>query len=597
MTKVPLGALALLVALIFGAAASAAAQDPPRVSVQLNTGLAKLGETVGILVHMEGTTEGSIGDLPDVPGLSIGPIPGGRTSRQATSINGRMSVQSSISWTIPVRASAEGEYVIPPFLVTAAGNDYETNPMPLRVKEDLAGAELGIVQVKITPKKVVLGQPFDVEVSFGWDTAVRKLNHADLSLPWWGQIPGAIEMEGSGRRELGKSYTSVLLNSRSQIEVTREGAGSIRGRSFEMFSLRRSYLATSPGLIEFPASHLKFGQMLGGGFLDPAREGDMYYTKAEPVSLVVGTLPETGRPRDYLDAVGSITARAEIDRREVNAGDSIKLRVEWTGQGNLEFFALPDATHLDGMENINFYGVTDELKERNRRVSVFDFAPLSEAVKELPSIPLVVYNPETEAYERVVTQPMPIRVHALEGTGSLDVEELPELEEDIRDLRSEIPASPSRGGDGLEPDPHFLRKFGGALALLGAAWAGLRVAVRRNGDPATPGNRRRRAAHRNLRRALRRSDSASARQQAFGAFLSARSGEGEGAWIGRDLQPILVAYPAMAKVALAMAELDSAVWSSGSGHQASDGELLALARTVESLDLEVAANTLQGESR
>ncbi|MDG2144847.1 MAG: hypothetical protein P8N31_14950, partial [Planctomycetota bacterium] len=124
-----------------------------------------------------------------------------------------------------------------------------------------------------------------------------------------------------------------------------------------------------------------------------------------------------------------------------------------------------------------------------------------------------------------------------------------------------------------------------------------RVAVRRNCDPATPGNRRRRAAHRNLRRALRRSDSASARQQAFGAFLSARSGEGEGAWIGRDLQPILVAYPAMAKVALAMAELDSAVWSSGSGHQASDGELLALARTVESLDLEVAANTLQGESR
>ena len=596
MSKSPLGAIALLISILYGTLA-AAAQDPPRVSVQLNTGLAKLGEPVGILVHMEGTTEGSIGDLPKVPGLSIGPIPGGRTSRQATSINGRMSVQSSVSWTIPVRADSEGEYEIPPFLVTAAGNTYETNPMSLRVKEDLAGAELGIIQVKITPQKVVLGQPFDVDITFGWDTAVRKLNHADLSLPWWGQIPGAIEMDGSGQRELGKSYTSVNLNGRSQVEVIREGAGTIRGRSFEMFSLKRSYLATSPGLIEFPSSHLKFGQMLGGGFLDPTREGDMYYTKAEPVSLVVGTLPEKGRPVDFLDAVGSITARAEIDRREVNAGDSIKLRVEWSGEGNLEFFTLPNGAHLDGLEDINFYGVTDELKERNRRVSVFDFAPLSESVKQLPSIPLVVFNPATETYERVETKPMPIRVHALEGSGSLDDELEPELVEDIRDIRSEVPRVAAGGGGDLDPDPDFLGKLGGALALVGVGWIGLRVFVRRRGDPAAPANRRRRAARRNLKRGLKQSDSASGRLHAFGGFLSARSGEGVGAWIGRDLGPARELDEALAEVAKAMAALDAAVWSTESDSTPSDGELLALARKVESLDLEALATTLHGEVR
>ncbi|MFT4709744.1 MAG: hypothetical protein ACI8Q9_000867, partial [Planctomycetota bacterium] len=440
-------------------------------------------------------------------------------------------------------------------------------------------------------------QPFDVDITFGWDTAVRKLNHADLSLPWWGQIPGAIEMDDSGRRELGKSYTSVNLNGRSQVEVIREGAATIRGRSFEMFSLKRSYLATSPGLIDFPASHLKFGQMLGGGFLDPSREGDMYYTKAEPVSLVVGTLPEEGRPEDFLDAVGSITARAEIDRREVNAGDSIKLRVEWSGQGNLEFFTLPNGAHLEGMENINFYGVTDELKERNRRVSVFDFAPLSESVKQLPAIPLVVYNPLTENYERVETKPIPIRVHALEGSGSLEAEGAPELVEDIRDIRAEGSIVTSNSGDGLTPDPDFLRKLGGALALLGAGWIGLRVLVRRSGDPAAPGNRRRRAARRNLKRGLKRSDSASGRLHAFGGFLSARSGEGEGAWIGRDLGPALDVDQSLAEVAKAMSALNAAVWSSGGNNLPSDGELLALARSVEALDLVAVATNLHGEAR
>ena len=37
-------------------------------------------------------------------------------------------------------------------------------------------------------------QPFTLELTFGWDDGLRqRINWANLSLPWWGQLPGALE--------------------------------------------------------------------------------------------------------------------------------------------------------------------------------------------------------------------------------------------------------------------------------------------------------------------------------------------------------------------------------------------------------------------
>ena len=69
-------------------------------------------------------------------------------------------------------------------------------------------------------------------------------------------------------------------------------------------------------------------------------------------------LPEQGRPLDFSGAVGTFHASARADRTDVDVGDSIKLSVEWTGDGNLEFFAPPELDRLDAFAGFRVFGKT-----------------------------------------------------------------------------------------------------------------------------------------------------------------------------------------------------------------------------------------------
>ncbi|MDF1797644.1 MAG: BatD family protein [Planctomycetota bacterium] len=529
---------ALLAVVLAQLPLAAAPQGGPRVSARLSTGIAKLGAPVELVVTVEGTVDAQLGSLPAVPGLRIGPAPGASTSQTMQSRNGRMVVERRVTWRIPVRAEAIGDFEIPAFEVVVEGRRYPTSALDLRVREDLVGAELGIMQVEFQPTRIVAGQPFDLILTFGWDANLAgKINHADLSLPWWGKLLGTVEVSGTGR-QLGSRPVTVNLNGRYQVEVEALGVQEVRGKPFEMFRLQKSYLATHAGTLELPTSHLEFGRMSQGGFFENPRPIEMYYVAAASSPLEVGTLPEASRPFEYTGAVGSIEAIAVADRRDVDLGDSIKLKVEWRGDGNLEFFDLPDLARLEGFEGFRSYGATDQLKERFARVSIFDLAPIDADVTEIPAIPLWVFDPETRAYELVETRPIPIRVRALTGSGLEDEGEVVPRE-DIRDIDATALGSGGTGGGGSGPVP--MVPIGGSALGLMLAWGFVRKPLRRGLDPTAPLERRRRRALAALRKDLRQAESvgdaaavAEARHAALCRFLGARTREDESAWVGRD---------------------------------------------------------------
>ena len=125
----------------------------------------------------------------------------------------------------------------------------------------------------------------------------------------------------------------------------RKGAGEHQDRTFE---LRRQFVATRPGTLEIPTSFLVFSEVESGGiFNSRQRTRSRYFVGAPPQSLEVRELPADGRPLDYSNAVGRFHVRATTDRWDVDAGDSIKLTLEWLGEGNLEFFERPDLARLD----------------------------------------------------------------------------------------------------------------------------------------------------------------------------------------------------------------------------------------------------------
>jgi hypothetical protein len=516
--------------------------------------------------------------VPAVEGLAISGPSAPSVESNTTFVNGRRTSWRRTRWSLGVRPLQTGEFEIPPIELEVDGQALRTAPIPLRVVEDLRGADLGFLEITPSPARVVEGQPFSLELRFGWDAGLN-VQFANLALPWWGQLPGTLELEMGALPPGAQRVEGVTINERLGAVVEELPATEVGQRSFRTMRLVQSFLPARAGTVEFPTSFLEFGEVeraLFGG----TTKGKSHFVAQPAFSLEVVPLPEAGRPLDYSGAVGTLAARATVDSADVRVGESIKLTVDWTGAGNLEFFTSPDPGRLDAFRDFRVYGKTEE-KSFDRRRVVYDLAPLNARVSAIPPLPLSVFDPGQGSYRVVATEPVPIRVRELEGAVLLPEDQEVEHAPDLRDIDSAALGPAVEAGSGGSPSDGLLAA---ALAGLPLAWLGLRSTRRRRGDPGAPLERRRRAARRRLARALRRAADARAELDAFAAFLAARTREPDEAWVGRDARAWRaqdearfsdVAPGAVEALAAIQARLERAVY--GGGEPVSSAELLAVA--------------------
>lgn len=508
-----------------------ARQEGVQVYARLSAGVLRLGDTGTVTVTVENAEDARIVEVPRVERLALGNPDRPRTQDFTEWVNGRVYRKFSLVWRVPVRPEEAGDFEIPPFVVEAAGKTFRTQPLHLTVVVDLRGEDLGFLEVKPSSTRVVEGQPFTVELLFGWDSST-EVTFAELSLPWWNALPGLLELEQPPPPPDAQQVTGIVVNRETQVAAEQLEPRARSGRSFHALRLTRHYLPTRSGSLEFPTSFFEFGRSRSFSIFEtrPSRR-ESYFVQAQPFTLEVVALPSAGQPLDFSGAVGRLTVRTSTDSRDVKLGDSIKLAVEWSGQGNLEFFRAPDPAALDSFRGFRVYGSTEE-KSFERRKVTYDLSPLSTDVREIPALPLTVFDPEAGRYETVATDPIPIRVRPLEKASALGDEEGPRFERDIADIDAR-PLSRAREPFSSVPGDAFV--LGALVGVPVLGLAARTVLRRRAGDPAAPLERRRRRARRELERALARADGAQEELAAFLAYLAARTRESPQAWSGRDL--------------------------------------------------------------
>jgi hypothetical protein len=571
----PLRLLVTALAVLAAASATRAApQGKTEVSAQLSAGVLRLGDTGHVTLSAENASTLRLAELPQVEGLQFGK-PGQPSMRQFTSNdNGRITRSSSVKVAVPFRPLAEGEYTIPPLVLDVDGQRLETRPLHVTVVVDITGADFGFLEVRPSATKVVEGQPFTLELTFGWEENER-VEFAELNLPWWDSLPGAVALETPPIPQQGK-VDGIRINGAVEVAAQQVDATQRDGKRFVTLRLLRSYLPSRSGTLEFPTSFFEFGRRRQVSIFDTRRES--HFVQAGPFTVEVVELPGAGQPLDFSGAVGELTARASADARDVRAGDSIKLTVVWTGQGNLGYFRAPDPAVLEAFRGFRVYGTTEE-KARDLRRVVYDLAPLSSDVRAIPSVPLSVFDPVSGSYETVATEPIPIRVRGLERGLALEDDET-RFERDIEDIEAAPPA-PAAHGEERDPDRFLL------AAVIGVPLIGLiaRAGARRRGrDPGAPLERRRRNALRQLERALRASRGPGDDHTALLDFLASRTRESRESWEGRDLArwaaaaaPELPAELRMRAASL-QDELDAALW--GGGRAPEHARVLAVAREL-----------------
>jgi hypothetical protein len=517
--------LALFLAVLATRAAPATPQGDVQVSARLSSGVLRLGDSGSLNVTVESADDARVLEVPSVPGLRFGRPGQVISQRYSGFVNGRRYVESNLTIPIPFRAEAEGAFEIPPLRVEADGQRFETRPLRLTVVKDISGDDFGYIEVRSSGTRVVEGQPFTIELTFGWDEErTGKVTFAELNLPWWDSLPGAIQVEGPPVPQ--SSRVDVPVNGRA-VAAEQLDDRARDGRDFITLHITKSFLPTRSGPLEFPTSFFEFGRVRQTSFFESRRES--HFVQAPPFVIEVVALPSEGQPLDFSGAVGTLTARASADARDVRVGDSIKLTVEWTGQGNLQYFRAPDPGALDAFRGFRVYGATEE-KAFERRKVVYDLAPLSSDVQTVPALPLSVFDPVRGVYETIATTPIPIRVRPLEKGERLSDDER-SFERDIADIDPRPPTAAGRKGAGHGQDRFLLAALVG-VPLLGL---GARALARaRTGDPGAPLERRRRRAERGLSRALARADGPQEQQAALLEFLAARTRERVTAWNGRE---------------------------------------------------------------
>lgn len=524
MVKISRMALSVLVLALALAEPAAGRQGGAKLSARLSAGVVRLGDTGAVNITVEDCRDARVLEVPSVQGLRFGRVSEPRLRQSTSYVNGRLFSESTLTLVLPFRGEAEGDYEIPAISVEVDGKRLETRALRVTIVRDITGADFGYVEVRPSAERVVEGQPLSVEIRFGW-LASQQVNFAELNLPWWDSLPGAVDLTEDAPVPQESRVDGIIVNGRLQVTAEQLDPVNRKGRDFVALRLSKTFLPTRSGPLEFPTSFFEFGTRRQGLF-DSRRES--HFVEAAAFTVEVVALPTEGQPLDFSGAVGTLAARASTDTRDVRAGDSIKFSVEWSGTGNLAFFRPPDLSALEPFRGFRAYGSTED-KSPGRRTVVYDIAPLSSDVKTIPALPLAVFDPKSERYVIVATEPIPIRVRPLERSEVLGDEER-RFERDIADIDRRPPAP--AGSARARGQDRFL-----AGALVGVPLLGLLARAhvrRRSGDPGAPLERRRRRARRELARSLARAGESGAVQAAWLEFLGARTREPAAAWEGRD---------------------------------------------------------------
>ncbi len=411
--------LRLVSALVLALGASA--QEKLEVS-QPAPGTVRLGDTSTVTIRVEGrSAQPRPPQLPTVDGLRLRLLGPSRSSY--TFYNGQQLIERvGVQYSLELQPTRAGEFEVPPFSIWTGTKEQQTPPLRLEARQDLVGAELGFLDVEVAPRRVYVHEPVRVRVDYGVqqgvklaDVVANRYRYQDIEVqaPWLDEFPGGERLEVP--EPTGDARVAVC--NRKLIRAAFEQDYGRDERAWQRYTFERAFLPTRLGRLTLAAPLLRFRALTGRAKTDRfgRRVGqgtENYYVYGEPIELEVLPIPEAGRPTPYFGAVGRFAIEASLDRQQVRVGESVKLTLEVTGQGNFEFLRLPELDELQGFHKL---GANEAQRDADRVVITYDLTPLSVEVTGVPAIEWNYFDttPGVERFVEVATAAQPLEVQAL----------------------------------------------------------------------------------------------------------------------------------------------------------------------------------------
>lgn len=420
------------------------------------------------------TTDVKDFQLPALRGFSIVSNVKTSTMRSFQNINGRSTSSESITYTIIVRATATGEYTIPPATIQADGKTVKSNSLKIKVIE-ASNTNTGNSGNRSSSSNRRGNNLSQSNGSIGKDdlfilcTTSKTRVHEQEALLLTYKIYTSVTLRGFNNVKLpdfeGFHSQEIPLPQNTTLQPE-----NYNGRTYYT-ALYRQFLLfpQKSGDLKIPSAVFDAAVEVGGimSFEDllngagPRMEQKRLTTQSHIIH--VDPLPAP-KPANFSGGVGQFHIEATLNSPEGKTGEAVTLRVKISGTGNLKLVTAPN---IDFPKDFDVYD--PEVKENikpakdgmtGEKTFEYTIIPRNVGNYEIPSIEFSYFD--GKEYKKLTTQAMKLSVKRGKGSNGSGVSNYGETasqeQKDIRSLHR-VDISALAGPSLLAPGVKYMLVF------------------------------------------------------------------------------------------------------------------------------------------
>jgi hypothetical protein len=303
---------------------------------------------------IEGSKQGDV-MLPSLEGFQLLAGPFSSYSSHSQWVNGKMSMETVVTYTHILRATRKGSFIIPPSTIRVGRKEYKTNEVEITVQEGAsrapepdtdqptAGQGAGSVSAQNTEPVFLRVIPSKRDVYVG-EQLVSMLKvytrvntrpaSAAKDLPYEGFYKQSLDPDENAQREdiNGQQYITQVIQRHILIP---QKSGDLVIQPYE-----------SEWMIQQRVQRRSSNNIFDDFFDDPFFNGvqEIPTNLSTPaVKIHVKPLP-AGAPAGFTGGVGDFSMKAELSADELDVNEALSLKVTVKGTGNLPLLGEPEVS-------------------------------------------------------------------------------------------------------------------------------------------------------------------------------------------------------------------------------------------------------------
>lgn len=410
--KIGLMKFTICLALLAVLAAGAYAADI-KFEVSLDKEKAAIGETAQMGLSFHGTQSMPAPDIGNIDGLEIRYI---GPSTMMTVINGQMS--SSVTHMYSILPLKIGKFQLGPFSFKYKNNTYTSTmatldvvaerPISKEPTQESTALKMNLedrlfIVLDVGRKTAYVNELIPIKVKF----YVNRLNVSDIQLPTFIQ-EGFSKIEFREPKQFKEESGGILydvLEFSTNIFGTRPGDYRIGPAKIKCNIVVKKRPSKTSSTDQFFDEDRSARDSFFDEFLTRVERHPLELS-SQDIQITILPLPEEGRPKNFMGAVGDYQFIYSTSPTKVKAGDPITVRMAINGSGNFNTVLIPMMENPDG-----FKVYEPEIKtSANSKEFTQVLIPESDQIIQIPKADFSYFDTNKKVYRTITQGPIAIQV-------------------------------------------------------------------------------------------------------------------------------------------------------------------------------------------